>query len=110
MLRAGAAVVIMPYWRLHYHLVWTTFGRLPVLTADLGPAVYRSVCARAKRLGVILHAIGGVEDHVHVVASVPPRIAVAECAWGSSRERVRIRRTSCSVPRTASSGRRVTEP
>ncbi len=69
----------MPYWRLHYHLVWTTFGRLPLLTADLRPAVYRSVCARAKRLGVIVHAVGGIEDHVHVVASVPPRLAVAEC-------------------------------
>lgn len=69
----------MPYWRLHYHFVWTTFNRTPVLTDILMPLVHRSIFARAKRLGVIVHAVGGVEDHVHVVASVPPTVAVAEC-------------------------------
>ena len=69
----------VPYWRLHYHLVWTTFERRPGLNDHLCPLVYRSVYARAKRLGVIVHQIGGTEDHVHVVASVPPKLAVAEC-------------------------------
>ncbi|MBI3785188.1 MAG: IS200/IS605 family transposase [Deltaproteobacteria bacterium] len=69
----------MPYWRLHYHLIWTTFGRTPWLDNHLRPIVFRSVCARAKRLGVMVHQIGGIEDHVHVVASVPPKLAVAEC-------------------------------
>ena len=69
----------VPYWRLHYHFVWTTFDRTPGLTDHLCPLVYRSLYARAKRLGVIVHQIGGTEDHVHVVASVPPKLAVAEC-------------------------------
>jgi REP element-mobilizing transposase RayT len=69
----------VPYWRLHYHFVWTTFERTPGLNDHLCPLVYRSVSARAKRLGVIVHQLGGTEDHVHVVASVPPKLAVAEC-------------------------------
>ena len=69
----------MPYWRLHYHFIWTTFERTPGLNDHLCSLVYRSVYARAKRLAVIVHQIGGTEDHVHVVASVPPKLAVAEC-------------------------------
>jgi len=69
----------MPYWRLHYHFVWATFNRLPLLSDELMPHVQRSIYSRAKRLGVIVHALGGVEDHIHVVASVPPKLALAEC-------------------------------
>jgi len=69
----------VPYWRLHYHFIWTTVERSPWLDDQLRPLVYRSIYARAKRLAVIVHQVGGVEDHVHVVASVPPKLAVAEC-------------------------------
>lgn len=69
----------MPYWRLHYHFIWTTSERAPWLNEHIRPLVYRGIYARAKRLAVIVHQIGGIEDHVHVVASVPPKLAVAEC-------------------------------
>jgi putative transposase len=69
----------MPYWRLHYHFIWTTFERAPWLNDSLRPLLYRSIQARAERLSVIVHEIGGIEDHVHVVAAVPPKLAVAEC-------------------------------
>ncbi len=69
----------MPYWRLHYHFIWSTFERTPWRTEHLAQVVYRSIGARAARLAVIVHEIGGIEDHVHVVASVPPKLAVAEC-------------------------------
>jgi putative transposase len=29
-------------------------------------------------LGCIIHAINGTEDHIHVVASIPPTLAVAD--------------------------------
>jgi putative transposase len=69
----------MSYWRLHYHFIWTTFERAPWLNDSLRPVVYQSIYARAQRLAVIVHEIGGIEDHVHVVASVPPKLAVAAC-------------------------------
>jgi len=69
----------MLYWRLHYHLVWTTLERTPWLDEQMHLQVCRSVVARANRLGVIVHQIGGIEDHVHVVASVPPSLTVAAC-------------------------------
>ena len=46
----------------------------PELEADL----WRVIVGKAQRLGAMVHAVGGVEDHIHLVASVPPEIAVAE--------------------------------
>jgi putative transposase len=30
-------------------------------------------------MGLLVHAAGNVEDHVHVVLSIPPKLAVADC-------------------------------
>ncbi len=69
----------MAYWRLHYHLVWTTYQRAPRLTKQLEGLIYGAVLGKAAELGIIVHAIGGNEDHIHLVASIPPKIAVADC-------------------------------
>jgi len=68
----------MAYWRLHYHLVWSTWQREPLLTGDRRRKAYGAILGKAKDLGVIIHAIGGADDHVHVAASIPPRLSVAE--------------------------------
>jgi putative transposase len=69
----------MSYWRLHYHLVWATYQRLPLLTEPVERQVYGTILGKARELGVIVHAIGNVQDHIHVTASIPPKIAVADC-------------------------------
>lgn len=67
----------MPYWRLHYHLVWGTSRRLPLITQPLEAIISQIVFAKARELRLILHAVGGVEDHLYVVASIPPTLNVA---------------------------------
>jgi putative transposase len=69
----------MTFWRLHYHLIWATFKREPSLIADREKMFYGVLYNKAQELGLIVHAAGNVEDHVHVVASIPPKLAVAEC-------------------------------
>ncbi len=69
----------MTYWRLHYHLIWSTQDRLPTLTGEREKMFYGVLYRKAAELGVKIHAAGNVEDHVHVVASIPPKLAVAEC-------------------------------
>jgi putative transposase len=69
----------MAYWRLHYHLVWSTFQREPMLTKAAEKQVYGTILSKAKALGILVHAIGGIEDHIHLVVSVPPRYSIAEC-------------------------------
>ncbi len=68
----------MSYWRLHYHFVWATCERAPLITPNVELVVHQIMFAKARELGLVLHAVGGVSDHVHVVASLPPVRCVAE--------------------------------
>jgi len=69
----------MAYWRLHYHLVWATYQREPMITESREATVYAVLNSKAKELGLVLHGAGNIEDHMHVVASIPPKLAVADC-------------------------------
>ncbi len=68
----------MPYHQLFYHLVWATKDRLPLLTPDIKPIVYDLLRTKAIGLDATVFAIGGMEEHVHMVASIPPVIAVSK--------------------------------
>jgi putative transposase len=68
----------MPYWRLFYHAVWGTKGRMPVIADSVAADIHRVITSKAQELGALVYAVGGMEDHVHVVASIPPRISIAE--------------------------------
>ena len=67
----------MPYWELFYHVVWCTRNREPLLVAEVEPAIYGYLRAKAHELGATVYALNGTDDHVHMVVAVPPRIAVA---------------------------------
>ena len=69
----------MSYWQLYYHVVWATQKREPAIRVGLEPGLYACLRDKAIELGTTVHALGGVEDHVHAVLSIPPRIAVASC-------------------------------
>ena len=68
----------MPYWKLYYHFIWGTKNRLPLIDSTLEPELYRVIVAKAQKLEGFVHAIGGVEDHIHLAVSVPPKIAPAK--------------------------------
>ena len=67
----------MPYYELYYHIVWTTKMREPLITPELEPVLHQYLRGKGISIGGIVHAVGGIEEHVHVVASIEPRIAVA---------------------------------
>ena len=69
----------MTYWRLHYHLIWSTHNREPSLTPEREKVFYGVIYGKAKELDLKIHAAGNIEDHIHVVISIPPKIAVADC-------------------------------
>lgn len=69
----------MTYWRLHYHLIWATFERQPILTPGREKVLYGVLSKKARELNLKIHAAGNVDDHVHVVVSIPPGLSVAEC-------------------------------
>jgi putative transposase len=59
------------------HLVWATWDRMPLLTPDARPQVYRSLQAECERMRVEVVAIGGVDDHVHLLVRLPASVAIA---------------------------------
>ena len=67
----------MPYWRLHYHFVWSTKGRQALIGAQVEAVIYDLIRRKAVGLGASVFALNGVADHVHLVAAVPPRLSVA---------------------------------
>lgn len=70
----------MAYWQLYYHIVWATKGRNLLITSELEPALHNYLRGKIISLGGVFHAIGGMEDHIHVVTSIPPKIAIANFA------------------------------
>ena len=68
----------MAHWRLYYHVVWATKARAPLLTPPCRELVERSIRSTARNEKTIVHAVGMVTDHVHVVASIPPSLAVGD--------------------------------
>jgi putative transposase len=68
----------MPYWQLFYHLVWATKNREPLLAPRVEPIIHGFLQTKAIGLGATVFALNGTEDHVHLVAAIPPKIAVAK--------------------------------
>lgn len=67
------------YWELYYHLVWRTKDSAPLLTPKVEPLTHKYLTHRAlETTEAIIHAIGGIEDHVHMAVSLPPTVEIAK--------------------------------
>ncbi len=67
----------MPYWRLFYHFVWETRNREPLIAPEWAAQLHNVIAAQTTELGAFVYGVGGIEQHVHLVASVPPSIALS---------------------------------
>ena len=66
------------YTELYVHLVWSTWDRQPLITAAMEPRVYAAMATKCRELGAEPLAIGGTDDHVHLLVRLPAALAVAE--------------------------------
>jgi putative transposase len=60
------------------HIVWGTWDRLPLITDSIQPKLYHAIGAECTALKAEILALGGVEDHVHVLVSLPATISLAQ--------------------------------
>src|SRR5690554_1698768 len=67
----------MAYTRLRYHIVTATKYRKPLLTPEVENVAYAVLRKEAERIGAQISHIGGVEDHIHIIAAIPPTLAVS---------------------------------
>jgi putative transposase len=68
----------MTLWRTYYHIVWATRDRLPLITSDREPHLYQHIIHKIQTLEAECHVIGGMPDHIHLIVSIPPKIAISE--------------------------------
>jgi putative transposase len=62
---------------LHYHLVFSTKHRLPQITEELAPRLYAYLGGILRTDKGCLIAVGGMPDHVHLLARVGKQTSVA---------------------------------
>lgn len=66
------------FTQLYLHCVWATWDRLPLITTDVQPLIYRAIIAKCDELNFQVIAIGGIEDHVHILTRFTATLSVAD--------------------------------
>ncbi|MBD1925035.1 IS200/IS605 family transposase [Trichocoleus sp. FACHB-90] len=66
------------FTQLYLHCVWATWDRLPLITPDIQKVIYAAIVGQCKQLGCTAIAVGGIEDHVHLLTSFPSTLAVSD--------------------------------
>ncbi len=64
---------------IYYHLVFHTKLNEPYLEdLELRKQVYHFIENKCKKHHLYLHEIGGIDNHVHLLLYIPPKMAVSE--------------------------------
>jgi putative transposase len=63
---------------LKYHIVFGTQFRRPLLKVKFRKELYAYIRGIINSEGGHFDAIGGIDDHVHILSGIPPRIAVSD--------------------------------
>ena len=66
------------YFEINLHITWPVKGAQPVLVGEVEGHLHRHLQAQILKSDVRLHGIGGTDDHVHIVVSVPPTLILSE--------------------------------
>jgi REP element-mobilizing transposase RayT len=66
------------YTQILYHIVFATKGRRRVLGKPRRDDLFRYFWGVVKNHDSHLYRIGGVEDHVHILSSLHPAVALAD--------------------------------
>ena len=65
-------------WHCQYHIVWVPKYRYRVLTGAVREAVGEGVQAICGYAGCEVVELNVQPDHVHMIAMVPPKVAISE--------------------------------
>ncbi len=66
-----------PYTQLYLHLVWATWDRLPLIRPEIRRTIYGAIQDQLRKHRCEVIAIGGIEDHVHVLTRFPTTEPIA---------------------------------
>lgn len=60
------------------HCVFSTKERRPLITPELQPRLYSYIGGIARKHKMKLMATGGIEDHIHLLVSLPSTLSIAQ--------------------------------
>ena len=69
---------LMSYVTSYYHIIFTTYRRQAVITNDRREDLYRVIAHQILEEGCKPHIINGVHDHLHILLSLSPSLALAD--------------------------------
>ena len=68
----------MSYTKLFYHIVFSTKQRTTTINTECERDLYAYIMGIINQLGGQLYRLGGMPDHIHILANIPANIAVAD--------------------------------
>jgi putative transposase len=62
----------------HQHIIFGTAGRRPAIAKQLQPKLWAYMAGICRNHKMFVRAIGGIEDHVHLLVELPATLSVAQ--------------------------------
>jgi len=66
------------FFSLHYHFVFSTKDRRPLIQAEWLPRLHSYLGGIIRGMNGVAEIVGGVDDHVHLLASLRPVHCIAD--------------------------------
>ncbi len=62
----------------YVHVIFSTKGRRKIMEKELQPRLWAYLAGIAKNHEINMLAVGGTEDHIHLLFHLPPKLALAK--------------------------------
>jgi putative transposase len=60
------------------HVVFSTKNHSKSITREFQPRMWAYVAGICKNHGIFVHAVGGMDDHIHLLVQIPPSLSLAK--------------------------------
>jgi putative transposase len=86
------------FYSLHYHIVFSTKERRPLIRDGWRPSLHEYLGGTVRGLSGVAEAVGGIDDHVHLLVSLNTSHVVADFVRELKRPPPRGLGTSTKLP------------
>jgi REP element-mobilizing transposase RayT len=76
--QSGENIMAGTYTKLYYHIVFSTKHRSNFITPTIEDELYKYIAGVLRGIDGACIEINGMPDHVHILAILPPKIAVSD--------------------------------
>jgi REP element-mobilizing transposase RayT len=63
---------------IRIHFIFSTMNRRKTIDDEIRPRLWEYMGGIAKQNNLVAYAIGGTDDHIHMILSIPPSISAAK--------------------------------